>query len=207
MLRSLPLVALLFVTGCKKDKDGEFWKWVGAHVTELKLVKTGDEPVVDELSAELGKAAPGLVFELGVGTDPFEFIISADGMKDRFDDVKRLTGAAPAIAGLKVIAFRPRKEIDGFEMHLGDLKLAADEVKYLGSAEKDGKLSLDLYIDGYSATTEDAVKRAGFVLLDSAIGEFDMETRIGGIEFHGAPAPAGAKPLPALPAELDALKK
>lgn len=206
MIRSLPLVALLFVTGCKKDNDGEFWKWVGGHVSELRAVKTGEEPVVNELSAELDKAAPGLVFELGVGSDPFEFIISADGAKERFDAVKRLAGKAPTIPGLKVIAFRPRKEIDGFEMHLGELKLAAAEVKYLSGVEKDGKLSIDLYIEGYDATTEDAVKRAGFVLLDSAIGEFDMETRIGGIEFHGAPAPAGAKPLPALPAELDAKK-
>ncbi|MGV3620987.1 MAG: hypothetical protein ACO1OB_09220 [Archangium sp.] len=205
MLRSLPFVALLLVTGCKKDKDADFWKWVGAHVAELKAVKTGQEPVVTELSAELEKAAPGLVFELGVGTDPFEFVISADGIKDRFDDVKRLTGNAPQIPGMKVIAFRPRKTIDGFEMHIGSLQLAAADVKYV-SRQSDGKTSLDLYVEGFNAETKEDVTRAGFVLLDATIGEYDMETKIGAIEFHGMPAPEGSKPLPSLPAELDGQK-
>lgn len=208
MFRSLPIVALLLVTGCKKDKDAEFWKWVGAHVSELKSVKTGQEPVMNELTEELSKAAPGLTTELGVGTEPFEFIVSADGRIENFDAVKRLVGNAPAIPGVKVIAFRPRKKIDGFEMRMGDLSIAAANVKYVSSKDpKPGRVTLDLYVDGMTEENRKSVERAGFVLLDSSIGEFDMETKIGGIEFHPAPAPEGAKALADLAAEIDAATK
>lgn len=207
MFRVLALVSLLFVVGCKKDvaPDVAFWSWVRAHAAELKTIRTGQEPIVNELSAELKKASPGLVFELGVGTEPFEFIISADGIRDRFEAVKKLTSTAGEIPGVKVIAFRPRKAIDGFEMQFGELSLAADAVKF-EAMWADGTVNLDLYVDGLTDANRPQFEKAGYVLLDAAIGEYDMETKVGGIEFHPAPAPEGSMPLTALPTIIDAKK-
>ncbi len=203
MFRALTLVSLLFITGCKKDvaPEAAFWSWVRAHTAELKAVRTGQEPIVDELSKELKKASPGLAFELGVGTEPFEFIISADGILDRFEAVKQLTSKAGDIPGVKVIAFRPRKAIDGFEMRFGELTMAAADVKFVATREA-GKVDLKLYVDGLNDENSAQLKKAGFVLLDAAIGEYDMETKVGVIEFHPGPAPEGAQPLSALASTL-----
>lgn len=210
-MRRFALLLLVVIGGCKKDvatTDAAFWDWVRAHTEELKEIRTGQEPIADALSAELQKAAPGLVFELGVGTDPFEFIISADGIEGRFADVKRLTAAAGQVPGMKVIAFRPRKHVAGFEMQLGALKLAAADVKFTAAPdERPGKLALVLYVDGFTPATSQAIEKAGYVLLDAAIGEYDMETKIGTIDFKAPPAPEAAKPLPELPSVVDAHKK
>ncbi len=221
MLRTLSVVALLFVAGCKKDPppappapppasnpDVEFWNWVRAHTAELKSTRTGQEPVLNELSAELNKAAPGVVFELGVNSTPFEFILSADGVMEHFGAVMRLTAAAGEVPGMKVVAFRQRKKIDGLELRVDEQKIAANNVMFVSSKDKDpAKLALDLYIEGYDEKNAELVERGAFLLLDTAIGEYDMETKVGGIRFHGFPAPAGAKALPQLAAEIDALKK
>src|SRR5690349_9585027 len=120
MSKAMLFMAALALVACKKspeaeppvavvDKDPAFWKWVAANVDGLKAVKTGREPVTEQLSQHLESIAPGLVFELGVGREEFELIISADGKKDLFPVVKRLVSAAPQLPGTKVIAFRPRK--------------------------------------------------------------------------------------------------
>jgi len=212
MLRTLSVVALLFVAGCKKDPppspDVEFWNWVRAHSAELKNAKTGSEPVLNELSVELNKAAPGVVFELGVNSVPFEFILSADGVIEHFGAVMRLSAAAGDVPGMKVVAFRQRKKVDGLELHVEEQKIAASNVMFTSAKDKEpGKLALEIYIEGYDEKNAEPIQRGAFLLLDTAIGEYDMETRVGGIRFHGFPAPAGAKALPQLVAEIDALAK
>lgn len=163
------LVVVASLVGCKKsqpvveppkpapvavvsdaEKDRAFWKWVAAHVDELKQIKTGREPVADGLSAELEKVEPGLVFELGIGHEPFEVIISADGEQKRFPTVKRLVAAAGEIPGTKVIAFRPRKDIDGFSMEISGQKVSGSNLWFTSSddAQRPGTLSVTVFVEG-----------------------------------------------------------
>ncbi|HEY0882247.1 MAG TPA: hypothetical protein VGD87_11980, partial [Archangium sp.] len=113
------------VTAKPADPDAAFWAWAAAHLDELKAVKSGREPVIEDLSRELDKVHAGLAFELGAGKDPFELIISGDGDKALFPVAKRLAAAAPALPGTKVIALRPRKDVGSFSMDLGGEKLDA----------------------------------------------------------------------------------
>lgn len=224
----LVVVVASFV-GCKKDapptpapapvpvvvsaaeRDRAFWKWVAAHVEELKQVKTGHEPVTDGLSAELEKVEPGLVFELGVGREAFELIISADGEKQRFPTVKRLVAAAGELPGTKVIAFRPRKDIDGFSMQVGEKQKLSGANLWFTSAEdpeKPGLLAVTLSVEGLTEGSPDALREASFMLLEAAVGEYDLETKIGAIDIVPAPTKPTAemKKLKELPALLDARK-
>ncbi|MEW6434431.1 MAG: hypothetical protein AB1730_23265 [Myxococcota bacterium] len=123
----------------KVDPVADLWAWVPAHLDELKAVQTGQEPAADALGGKLDAIDPGLTFELGLGREPFELIISADGKKE----------------------------------------------------------------------LEEAAKGAAFLLLEAVVGEFDLETKIGGIQILAAPkrAPAGAKPLADLPGAVDAWPK
>jgi hypothetical protein len=224
------LVAVLALAACKKepqvevvaaapvpaakpavvDRDPAFWKWIAANVEGLKAVKTGREPVTDQLSQELEKVEPGLVFELGIGREPFELIISADGKKELFPVVKRLVAAAPEIPGTKVIAFRPRKDIDGFSMQIGEGKLAGKDLLFVAGPDLDrkGLIAVDLFVQGMKSEDDEARRNAAFMLLEASVGEFDLETKIGGIEIKPAPdkADPALKPLKDLPATLDSWK-
>ncbi|MFZ5440586.1 MAG: hypothetical protein ACOZQL_11295 [Myxococcota bacterium] len=225
MSRLLVLGFVVALAGCKKDApappapvaqpkstaeaDAAFWAWVRAHLAELQQVKTGREPVTAELTAQLEKIEPGLVFELGVGHEPFEFIISADGSVERFATVKRLVAAAGELPGTKVIAFRPRKDIDGFSMTLGTQKLGGSSLWFTAQKDqKPGLIAVTVYVEGMTGELPEPVRNAAFMLLEAAVGEFDLETKIGAIDIVAAPekpAPPLRK-LKELPAVIDGWK-
>ncbi len=220
------LLAALALTACKKDpeveqpkpapapiavnRDPAFWKWVAANVDALKAVKTGQEPVTAQLAEQLEFVEPGLVFELGVGTDSFELIISADGKKALLPVVKRLVAAAPKLPGTRVIAFRPRKDIEGFGMAVGEGKISGRQLWYVASAdpERKGMIAVELFVEGMTSDDDDPMKNAAFMLLEAAVGELDLETKIGAIEIKQAPPKIEAplKPLKELSAAIDGWK-
>jgi len=187
-------------------EDHAFWTWIAAHVGDLRAITRGDEPIMDELAARLRAVDPGLAFEVGVGTAPFELIISADGVRDKFPVVQRLVAAAPPITGLEPIAFRPRKSAD-FGIRIEGIELGAGDV-WFTATPAGATLDVVLYVRGLDGTRDDVRKYATYVLLDTLLGEYDVETRLGGIEWRAAPtAPAAPlRPLTELPAEVDRLK-
>ena len=72
-------------------------------------------------------------------------------------------------------------------------------------SEEDGdKLGLTVFFDIPSPLPRELIG-AGFILLDTVLGEFDVETGISHIEF-AAGRPAEAKPLSVLAEEYDAFR-
>jgi len=189
--------------------DAAFWSWFKAHRVEIAKIKRADEPVAQQINEELHKIDPRLLFELGIGTEPKEFIVSADGVREAFPSVKRLVAAAPSIPGWKVIAFRPRKAA-GLQIALDDgTKLSADDLAFvvLPTAKPPAPIDLILYAPGVGGANDEAVKQVSFLLLDATLGEYDVETRVGGIAIKPiGDKPANAKPLRELTRVIDAWK-
>ena len=207
---TVALVLLLFASACKKEQspDGAFWRWFSAHAREVATVKRADEPIADQLAAELHKIDPRLTFELGVSMEPHELIISAGGLRAAFPTVKRLVSAAPPIAGWSVIAFRPRKENSTIELGNG-LKLRREDLSFvvLPSSHQGTKIDIELYAPGIGSADDMSVKEAGYLLLDSALGEYDVETKLGVIDWKPSAAkPPSARPFRDLPAVVDGWK-
>jgi hypothetical protein len=121
--------------------------------------------------------------------------------------VKRLVGAAPAIAGWKVVAFRQRKAAS-LQVVLDDgTKLGPEAVTFRASPPADGKVDVYLFVPGAGATVTDKQKQLVLLLLDSLLGEYDTETRVAGLTVApAASAPPDARPLPELVKVVDALK-
>jgi hypothetical protein len=202
-------LALLLLAACKSPPpaavtgDAAFWKWFDAHKDEVAKIKRADEPIADQLAAELHKISPDLTFEMGIGTTPKELIISAGGIKSVFPTVNRLVAAAPAIPGWKVIALRPRKPMT--EIQLGDGKTFAMDDMRVSVSDAGDKLDVTIFVKG--RPVDNATKNAVYLLLDCLLGEYDVETRLGGIDIEGAAAPASAKPFKELATLVDAKKK
>lgn len=239
MRRSFLVLGLLAVAACKKDPpppppppavtapkvdvpppapadakvdpalDAAFWAWISAHLDELKASKI-DSPVLEQLDAELAKVDEGLTFELGTGKQPFELVISADGDTEHFPAVKRLVAAAPALADTKVIAFRPRKALDGLVVEVDPVKLDATTVRFVARPDENrpGLTAVELIVPGVTAENREELHGAAMLLITAAIGEFDTETKLGNVTLVAEPADGGApQPLTALPAWLDSQKK
>ena len=188
-----------------QSPEAKFWDWFQRHSGELQQVRTGREPVLAELYAKLKRVHKDLVFEIGRNeSGANEFIVSADGISETIPHVEKLVASAPEVAGWKVIQFRPRK--DGMDLMIHNQKFSKDSVFYTSRPDKH-KLNLWIYIDGLNPTNKREFIGACFILMDTVIGEYDVMTRIGHIEFLPLiDADGSQQPLRNLALEVDTLK-
>ena len=169
----------------KMNAQAQFWNWFIDHESELFSFDPGRgaerEKLFDEIAREIQKIDPDLSFEFGPnGTPRREFVISASGIKRAFPAVISLVDAAPSLARWQVIAFRPRRtpinivEIRGKRVDPRDVQF---------SLRDDGKLAgVCLFIPGFRDDDVD-YKQIGYLLLDEALGEYDVESRLGLIKM------------------------
>ncbi len=168
------------------SRESRFWDWFQKNSDQLFHLDIDQPGLLDELSAQLNRVYKGLTFELGpVEGGKREFIISADGIRERFPAVRRLVDAAPALPDWTIVAFRPPKDLD-LVVQVGAYRLGADDVWFASLPDRD-HVGLALYLRGFTKQNEPVLAQAAFILLDSALGEYDVETRVGKIELHPLP--------------------
>lgn len=181
----------------------KFWKWFAQNAERLKTIATGTEPIVEELSRELHKVHPDIAWELGGGETGYEIILSAEGVQDVAPAVTKLVAASPELAGWKVTAFRQRNP--GARVRVGERTVDATDL-FFSVMDASGQ-ALDLKIFMESFNEEDSSLQIGFLMLDSVLGELDVMTHLGHLEF--APlidADGRQRPLPELAALVDSRK-
>ena len=189
------------------SSEARFWEWFVAHDDELYNFERDREGVFNRLSGALASVHPDLTFELSPVLDDGkrEFIISAAGLKVAFPAVQALDAQAPSLERWIIVPFRPRRwPIMNIEM--AGVAVAAD--KAVASIEPDrGKVGIALYLPGYSRDQHNVFAQIGYLLLDEALGEFDVETKVGYVEFGSVTSQADLErfPLAELPARFDAL--
>ena len=188
------------------QREKAFWDWFQANDARLYNFERDQEHTFDLLHTELVRVDKNLVFEFGpIENGRREFIISADGIREAFPKVESLYAAAPALPRWKVVKFRPRREpmsiaFDGLRI---DSDAVAVDLQHQGD-----KVELTMYLPGYSEHAEDKYKGIAFLFLDQALGEYDVETRVGHIELKARDeAPAHALSLAKLPTAFDKLLK
>ena len=178
-------------------KCERFWEWFQRNSERLGHFEADPESLFAELSGELARVHKGLTFEIGPEeAGRREFVISADGIRQVFPAVERLVAAAPPLPGWAVVAFRQPKSLD-VSIQIGDYQLGAEDV-WFSAAPEGNRTALRLYVRGYTAENRKLLGQAAFLLLDSALGEYVVETRVGAIAFNplpADPAAAGLQPL------------
>jgi len=178
-----------------------FWSWFRDHAAELRAVKDL-EKTMGTVSLEIAKVNPDVFGEIGAQGDDRLLVLSADGRSELFGIVQAMFAARPTVPGWKIVAFRQRDP--GMQIAMGKTQLDAQVIKFTAKPGDGGKLDVQVFVPG--AATVDEMRQVGFVVMDHTVGEFDMGTKVGNVDF--APikdAPATAKPLAEMPALVDAL--
>lgn len=203
------LIALMsmlsfFAGRAQASPERDFWRWFQRNEAALFDFELDQDRTFDRLAAEMHKVHPSLTFEFGPKQgNRREFVISADGMREAFPKVESLFAAAPRLPKWKLIKFRPRRE--PFDLKYDGVSVKASSVSVL--LQPDGaKAGLKVVIPGYTKAAHKTYIAIAFLLLDQALGEYDVETRAGFIDVQAptATGPAGY-PLSELPAAFDAL--
>ena len=205
-------LGMFLLVGCSSgytqdSSEKRFWRWFQANETKLFDFESDRESVFDELQAELHKVNGGLTFEFGPKQNGVrEFVISADGIKDVFPAVIKLANAAPSLSRWKITKFRPRRGIG--PISLNGLTIAPNQVDF--TIEPDGsKVGITLFIDGYTERERERYAAIAYLMLDHALGEYDVEMKIGGIDFRSrtTKTPIPTKPLSLLVESFDSIAK
>jgi hypothetical protein len=178
----------------KLSREDLFWRCFQANESKLFDFEKDQEKIFDELQAQLKKVNPDLTFEFGPKENGMrEFVISAGGIKDAFPAVVALADTAPTLARWKIIRFRPRREAGS--VVLNGLKISPDQIEF--TIEPDGtKAGITLFIDGYSENDRTRYAGVAYLMLDHALGEYDVETKVGFIEFKPGDAVTKLKKQP-----------
>jgi hypothetical protein len=171
----------------RKTKEQRFWQWFVDNSDRIFNFELDQEAIFDEVSHRMHKVNKSLTFEFSsVKNGQREFVVSADGIREAFPAVRDLVAAAPALETWIIIAFRQPMEI-GFSVKIGDYSLTPDDLWF--SYEVDGdRMGITLYIRDLSEDNETIAAQATYILLDSALGEYDVEERIGFIERKRLPS-------------------
>jgi hypothetical protein len=160
--------------------EQEFWKWFQKNEASLFSFETNQEVVFDRLATQMKKIHEALTFEFGpVGNGKREFVISADGIKEAFPAVERLYASAPKLDRWVFIKFRPRRT--PLDVQYSGVKVKADDV-YCTVEPDGGKAGITVFIRGYEAEQGKIYKGIAFLMLDQALGEYDVETKVGFIQ-------------------------
>ena len=214
MKRALLILLALMATQCRAvgNPAEDFWTWFQAHESAYYALDPTNvierERLFDDLSAHLTEVNEELTFEFGPVIDGRrDFVVSAGGTKEAFPAVRDLVEHAPALAKWRVIAFRPRRSpVNTIEFQ--DVSL--DPEKVLVELVPDGdKIGLVVYMNHYTQARNTEFGQAAFLLLDEALGEYDVETKVGFIEFKATPpkVPAGCVSMASLAEAFDRLAK
>jgi len=184
----------------RASREDKFWRWFAENSARLLHFESDRDRVFNELGRALARVEAGLTFEFGPLKDGRrEFIVSADGIRDRFPAVQRLVAVAPAMPEWTVIPFRPPKSLD-VTIEFGGHRLGPEDVWFTAEPHE-GRTALTLFLEGLTEANTQALAGAAFILLDAALGEYAVETQVGGIDWQPLPADpqaAGLKPLRAI---------
>jgi hypothetical protein len=204
MVRTSILALAFAACGHSSDAPGQtdpFWAFVTAHAPELQA-----EPVdaaTADLQRELSASHPGVIAELGADGAHRRLVLTADGDRAMFPAIEAMYRTRPQVAGWDIVAFHPRETSrPQAEVAIGERTLDPQSVHYIAE-NRDGKLDLVVFVPGYTPHDKQLAQLA-YIALDHAVGEYDVEMRIGAISLAaGDKAPAAAPPLGYLPRELD----
>jgi len=182
----------------RTSPEAAFWKWFLSVEAELSAAAENPlAPMHQVLKSRLERVHKSLTFEFGpLESGVRELAISADGDRAAFFAVERVVDAKPPLPRWNILRFRARvAEYAELRLQMQGRTIGADDIDFQllqCTDKKTGERSLGvrIFIEGCPAPHDPEFVHIAFLLLDSALGEYDMETKVGGMEVlprAGAP--------------------
>lgn len=183
ILKNILILTCAMCAACADaTPEADFWKWFQKNEAMLFNFEKNQEKTFDQLAREMHKVHPSLTFEFGPKeNDQREFVISADGIHDAFPKVESLFATAPQLPKWKFIKFRPRRQ--PFDLQFNGISVRSAEVSIWAQPAGD-LVDITVYIPGYNKTNHKTYVGMAFLFLDQALGEFDVETKVGKISVN-----------------------
>ena len=189
----------------KNNRQAEFWSWFQQNETRIWNIDKDREKIARLVLDAIHLVDPGLSFEISKVGDKGkrEFIISANGMSGNIPKVESLFLSAPEMPRWWVTKYRPRYPSIG-QIKIWGKTIAAEDIHFQVFNDGD-KIGILLLFDDYSEDNQTQFIKLGFLLLDRALGEYDVMTKVGFVDYAGRESNlfTDAQRLPELPKVFD----
>ena len=200
----------------KKDlaPEDRFWTNFRKDVPELERLYKAHQAgrntltgMVRIVGSHLRVYDENLSYELGHDGERYDLVISAGGMQSNMGSVLRLVRAMPPIDHWKVTAFRPPLDRpEDVSLNIDGVTVNTDIARFALGAPSEGRC--DILLVFREGTLPEDMKPVipGFHILDMILGEYDVMTRIGDIEFgiYGEAEEETFRPMQELREQLNA---
>jgi hypothetical protein len=195
----------------KNTEEAAFWNWFIKNQSRFEHFERDQETLMNELGTALAAYKKGLVFEVGAEKEGArDFVISADGIQDLFPAVSKLAASAPKLTAWRIVAFRPRMDdYSRFALEYAGHKFDPKKIWFY-SRIKDGRFDVIFYHPSYRDEDRNLIISGTYILLDMAIGEYDVVTGIRHLDHQLLPPDPSAeqlKPFSEFRAAFDDFKK
>lgn len=171
-----------------ENKEKQFWDWFEKNqqrLVEFIDSEGKDYEVFHEMSKEIKKVNPLLFSELSLDreTNKYQLIVTPDGIRDGLKPTIKLTDEAPEFENWEIIRFRPVNE--DFNLEIEGMHYNSDDFRVLRSFDMENEMvDIAVCIKGF-VENDNMFVTIGFLALDHLIGEFNILTRVGQIDFFG----------------------
>jgi hypothetical protein len=170
----------LFVGPVRADAVDDFWSWF-EHEHETLLAPETRAGGEEALAYWLGRIDPGLSYVLDTSGRRKVLTLSADGDVSLFRRVELMVEAAPKVKGWKIVAFRQKtRELAPVAVESVVLDPATTHFDLYRDA---GKIGVVLYLPAFDPGRQEAYRVAAMRLMSQAVGEWDVGTEIGFVDF------------------------
>lgn len=164
--------------------ENKIWDWFSENKEKLEKFLESDTADISIYNTFCDKinAYSDLVFPeiTGDGKGNYILVLTCDGISQGIPFVEKLGNAAPEFKNWSVKCFRQpgyasNLSYDGLEFSEKDIKITYTPVT--------GNYDIKIYIKNYD-DGNDNYKSLAFLYLDHYIGEYNVMTRIGNIDFR-----------------------
>jgi len=178
-------VILALVCATVNANSSDFWTWFKNNESDFPETAEFDATYGEALIKQLEKVKPGLAYEIATpAIGEKELVISANGLRDLIPDVLGLIETAPDLTGWTFTAFRPR--MSGFNVTIGGHEFDPAEL-WCYSRVENGHFDLIIYHPEFSEDSRSLLTGGTYILLDMALGEYDVMTGIRYIDHRQLP--------------------
>ncbi|MCS6934118.1 MAG: hypothetical protein NZM35_03075 [Chitinophagales bacterium] len=180
----------MFSFFCKKDKGQIFWEWFVNNKTQLEKMidnlgtENNDLTFFRDTTEKLKEFDPALYAEFTYNkeTGNYVIVITPNGIRNGIEPTEKIVSCAPVIPRWEVRKYR-KPTNDRVEIKFQGISLQYDDFKVLREYDKEShKMHIALLMKEFDPMDE-RYGHLGFLALDHYVGEYNVMTCIGGIDF------------------------
>jgi hypothetical protein len=165
-------------------KAATFWNWFSDHRIALEDFindPNRDYAIYHLLTDELQKFSELLYPEITVKDDKYILIITPNGISEGIEPTREIVAAAPPFNNWEFVRFR--QPMDDVSLEQEGLQYESDQIEILPQLDgEEDKVNIMVFIRNMNKDPR-AYQTLAFLYMDHILGEFNVITKVGYIDF------------------------